>query len=88
MRVTLIDQTQVEICVENELTAKQLNEMLIDIRRFMQKDLHNYLLEPHVIVKELELSVRSLSRFEQYQKMVEKNPWLQELQRTFGLELD
>ncbi len=88
MRVTLIDQTQVEICVENELTAKQLNEMLIDIRRFMQKDLHNYLLEPHVIVKELELSVRSLSRYEQYQKMVEKNPWLQELQRTFGLELD
>ena len=88
MRVTLIDQTQVEICVENELTAKQLNEMLIDIRRFMQKDLHNYLLEPHVVVKELELSVRSLSRYEQYQKMVEKNPWLQELQKTFGLELD
>ena len=88
MRVTLIDDTQVEICVENELHAKQLNEMLSDIRKFMRKDLHNYLLEPHVVVKELELSVRSLSRYEQYLKMVEKNPWLHELQKNLGLELD
>jgi DNA polymerase-3 subunit gamma/tau len=88
MRVTLIDNTQVEICVENELNAKQINEMLADIRRFMRKDLQNYLLEPHVVVKELELSVRSLSRYEQYLKMIEINPWLQQLQKNLGLELD
>ena len=88
MRVTLIDDSQVEICVENELNAKQLNEMLIDIRKFMQQDLQNSKLEPHVVVKELELSVRSLTRFEQYQKMVEKNPHLQALTDSLGLVLD
>ena len=88
MRVTLIDDSQVEICVENELNAKQLNEMLIDIRKFMQEDLQNHKLEPHVVVKELELSVRSLTRFEQYQKMVEKNPNLKTLTESLGLVLD
>ena len=88
MRITLIEDSQVEICVENELNAKQLNEMMIDIRHFMQKDLQNYLLDLHVVVKELELSVKSLSRFEQYQKMVEKNPDLQLLRDSLGLELN
>ena len=87
MRITLIEGTQVEICVENELNAKQLNEMMVDIRRFMQKDLQNFLLEPHVVIKELPLSVKSLSRFEQYKKMVEKNPWLTQLRDNLGLEL-
>lgn len=87
MRVTLIEDAQVEICVENELNAKQLNDMMVDIRKFMQKDLQNYLLEPHVVVKELPLNVRSLSRFEQYKKMAEKNPWLPILRDSLGLEL-
>ena len=88
MRVSLIEDVQVEICVENELHAKQLNDMMVDIRRFMQKDLQNYLLEPHVVVKELPLSVRSLSRYEQYLKMAEKNPWLVKLRDNLGLELN
>lgn len=87
MRVTLIEETQVEICVENELNAKQLNDMMVDIRKFIQKDLQNYLLEPHVVVKELPLNVRSLNRFEQYKKMAEKNPWLVQLRDNLGLEL-
>ena len=61
---------------------------MVDIRRFMQKDLQNYLLEPHVVVKELPLSVRSLSRYEQYLKMAEKNPWLVKLRDNLGLELN
>ena len=88
MRIKLIEGSQVEICVENELNAKQLNEMMIDIRHYMQKDLQNYSLELHVVVKELELSVKSLSRYEQYQKMVEKNPDLQLLRDSLGLELN
>ena len=87
MRVTLIEGTQVEICVENELHAKQLNDMMVDIRGFLQKDQQNFLLEPHVVVKELPLSVRSLSRYEQYLKMAEKNPWLVKLRDNLGLEL-
>ncbi|MCR4765901.1 MAG: DNA polymerase III subunit gamma/tau [Bacteroidaceae bacterium] len=87
MRITLIEDTQMEICVENELNAKQLNDMMIDIRKFMQKDLQNYLLEPHVVVKELPLNARSLSRYEQYLKMAEKNPWLAQLRDNLGLEL-
>ena len=78
---------QVEICVENELNAKQLNEMMVDIRKFMQKDLQNFLIEPHIVIKELPLNVKSLSRFEQYKKMVEKNPWLTHLRDNLGLEL-
>ena len=87
MRITLIDGNQVEICVENELNAKQLNEMMVDIRKFMQKDLQNFLIEPHIVIKELPLNVKSLSRFEQYKKMVEKNPWLTHLRDNLGLEL-
>ena len=88
MRVSLIEDTQIEICVENELHAKQLNDMMVDIRRFMQKDLQNYQVEPHVVVKELPLNVRSLSRYEQYMKMAEKNPWLVKLRDNLGLELN
>ena len=87
MRITLIDGNQVEICVENELNAKQLNEMMVDIRKYMQKDLQNFLIEPHIVIKELPLNVKSLSRFEQYKKMVEKNPWLTHLRDNLGLEL-
>ena len=87
MRITLIEGTQVEICVENELNAKQMNDMMTDIRKFMQKDLQNYTLEPHVVVKELPLSAKSLSRYEQYKKMAEKNPWLAQLRDNLGLEL-
>ena len=54
----------------------------------MQSDLHNSDLSLKVSVKEVELSVQSLSRFEQYRKMVEKNPWLQHLQDRLGLELN
>ncbi|MBQ7553461.1 MAG: DNA polymerase III subunit gamma/tau [Bacteroidaceae bacterium] len=88
MPVVLQANDQVEVTVENDVSAKQLNEMLIDIRSFMQSDLHNSDLSLKVSVKEVELSVQSLSRFEQYRKMVEKNPWLQHLQDRLGLELN
>ena len=88
MPVVLQANDLVEITVENDVSAKQLNEMLIDIRSFMQRDLHNSDLSLKVSVKEVELSVQSLSRFEQYRKMVEKNPWLQHLQDRLGLELN
>lgn len=88
MPVVLQANDQVEVTVENDVSAKQLNEMLINIRSFMQNDLHNSDLSLKVSVKEVELSVQSLSRFEQYRKMVEKNPWLQHLQDRLGLELN
>lgn len=88
MPVVLQANDQVEVTVENDVSAKQLNEMLINIRSFMQNDLHNRDLSLKVSVKEVELSVQSLSRFEQYRKMVEKNPWLQHLQDRLGLELN
>ncbi|MBR1541629.1 MAG: DNA polymerase III subunit gamma/tau [Bacteroidaceae bacterium] len=88
MPVVLQANDQVEVTVENDVSAKQLNEMLINIRSFMQSDLHNSDLSLKVSVKEVELSVQSLSRFEQYRKMVEKNPWLQHLQDRLGLELN
>ena len=88
MPVVLQANDQVEVTVENDVSAKQLNGMLINIRSFMQSDLHNSDLSLKVSVKEVELSVQSLSRFEQYRKMVEKNPWLQHLQDRLGLELN
>ena len=88
MPVVLQANDQVEVTVENDVSAKQLNEILINIRSFMQSDLHNSDLSLKVSVKEVELSVQSLSRFEQYRKMVEKNPWLQHLQDRLGLELN
>lgn len=77
----------IEIDVENAVQSDQLKEGKIDILNFLRVELSNFSLD--IEVNELEHGVirKAYTSQEKYQVMVEKNPALDLLRKTFNLGL-
>lgn len=77
----------IEIDVENRVQSDQLTEGKIDILNFLRVELSNFTLD--IKINKLEHGVirKAYTSQEKYQVMVEKNPKLDVLRKTFNLGL-
>lgn len=77
----------IEVDVENMVQSEQLKEGKIDILNYLRVELHNFSLD--LTTHQLEQAVirKAYTSQEKYQVMVEKNPSLETLRKTFNLGL-
>ena len=85
-RVQLLDRSKFELVVENELVARDFEEIKGDIEVFMRSELKNDYVQMSVRVSEENENVKVFSRTEKYQAMLDKNRNLERLREAFGLE--
>ena len=77
----------VEVMVDNELIKQEIEEIQGSISKTLQLYLHNNNLKLTVRVAEQKEKIKVLSRKEQFDEIVEKNPALKRLQQVLDLEL-
>ena len=77
----------IEVDVENMVQSEQLKEGKIDILNYLRVELKNFALD--ITTHQLEQTVirKAYTSQEKYQVMVEKNPSLETLRKTFNLGL-
>ena len=77
----------IEIDVENMVQSDQLKEGKIDMLNYLRVELQNFSLDIHVNMLEQSVIRKAYTSQEKYQVMVEKNPALDLLRKTFNLGL-
>jgi len=87
MNPTITEFPIVEVIVDNELIKQEIEEIHGSIIKTLQIYLHNNKLNLNVRIAEQKEKVKILSRKEQYDQMVEKNPAVKKLQQVLDLEL-
>lgn len=86
IRPLLLNDTAVEVLVDNELIFKDFKAALPDIQLYLQTWLKNRKIQMTVRVND-STQKQVLSRVEKFQLMAQKNNALLQLKDTFGLEL-
>jgi DNA polymerase-3 subunit gamma/tau len=85
---TLKENYRIELEVENKLQANELINERIDLLNYIRLKLENFSITLEPIVTEVVQERKLYTSRDKYQHLVEKNPKLEDLRRTFGLDLD
>ncbi|MDR0973092.1 MAG: DNA polymerase III subunit gamma/tau [Prevotellaceae bacterium] len=89
MRVQLLDDAMtIEVLVDNELASGVFAGVQANIESFLRRELRNKNISMKVRIAPAEIKRIAVTPTERYAAMIEKNPALQELRETFGLELN
>ena len=83
----LLDNTNFEIGVDNEMVAKYMTQLMPSIEKHLRESLHNRKITMTIRTLEVNEIVRAYSQVERFKLMNEKNPKLQKLKELLGLEL-
>ena len=83
----LLNDTNFEIGVDNEMVAKYMTQLMPSIEKHLRESLHNRKITMTIRTLEVNEIVRAYSQVERYKLMNEKNPKLQKLKELLGLEL-
>jgi DNA polymerase-3 subunit gamma/tau len=87
MNPVITDFPAIELVVNNELIKQEIEDILKSVTKTMQIYLRNDQITFSIRVAEQKEQVKILSRREQYEAMVQKNPAVAHLQQAFDLEL-
>ncbi|MBK7964380.1 MAG: DNA polymerase III subunit gamma/tau [Bacteroidetes bacterium] len=80
---------QIELLIDNPAQQELFQEERVELVNFMRKSLNNYLVNVYVKMNENVSSGEvAYTNKEKYQKMVEKNPGLDDFRKQLGLELE
>ena len=86
---TILDNYQIELLIENPSQEEFFQEERTELVSFLRKSLRNYTLNVHVKFDEnVKSGEVAYTNKEKYQKMVEKNPGLDDFRKQLGLELE
>ena len=83
----LLNDTNFEIGVDNEMVAKYMTQLMPSIEKHLRESLHNRKITMTIRTLEVNEIVRAYSQVERFKLMNEKNPKLQKLKEFLGLEL-
>ena len=85
-QIDLLDETKIEIKVDNTLAANDFQTFLPDIKQYLQKALHNDMLDIAITINESKEQQKAFTKTERFQEMAEKNHTLLDLKNEFALE--
>jgi DNA polymerase III subunit gamma/tau len=84
----IISEEKLELVIHNQAQENLMSEEKTALMDFLRKKLNNYALQLNTRLVEEAGAQEAYTIKEKYQKMVEKNPDLEEFRRQLGLELD
>jgi DNA polymerase-3 subunit gamma/tau len=88
-KAVILEQNIIEIPVDNNIQADDIQTNKTEILSWMKNGLRNYSIEiRHRVVEDHELKNTAYTPAEKFSKMAEKNPELNNLRQQFDLELD
>lgn len=87
MHPHLLNDTTFEVTVDNDLVAKYISQLVPNIQQHLRERLHNRKIAMTVRVSAPTENIRAYSHVERFQMMSQKNPHLQKLKESLGLEL-
>ena len=87
IRPKLLKDANFEIVVDNEQVKLYMEQIARRVEAHMRKQLHNRTVSMTVRIAKPSEMTRITSKPQQYQDMAQRNPALQKLAETFGLEL-
>ena len=88
-KAVIIDNNIIEIPVDNNIQADDIQSNKTEILSWMKNGLRNFSIEiRHRVVEDHELKNTAYTPAEKFSKMAEKNPELNNLRQQFDLELD
>lgn len=83
-----LEGEQIHFKVANRVQDSDLKEIRAELMEFLRKRLQNFQLQLEVeLAKGNEQKLKLLSEKDKYDKMVEKNPLLEELRKRLDLDL-
>jgi DNA polymerase-3 subunit gamma/tau len=83
-----LEGEQIHFKVANRVQDSDLKEIRAELMEFLRKRLQNFQLQLEVeLAKSNEQKMKLLSEKDKYDKMVEKNPLLEELRKRLDLDL-
>ncbi|SEB51074.1 DNA polymerase-3 subunit gamma/tau [Tenacibaculum sp. MAR_2009_124] len=83
----LFENFQVGISVPNDLMLNQLNKGKPKLLRFLREKLNNYGIQIIINLNETVEKKFAYTPHEKFEKLKEKNPFIEKLKSTFGLDL-
>ena len=83
----LLNGTNFEIGVDNEMVAKYMTQLIPSIQKFLRESLHNGKITMTVRTLEVKETVRAYSQVERFKLMSDKNSKLLKFKDLLGLEL-
>ena len=78
---------KIKFSVPNELMKSQLRKGKPKLMRYLREALNNYGIEVDIVVNETIEKKFAYTPHEKYEKLKEKNPLIEKLKQTFGLDL-
>ncbi len=87
MNPSIISFPQVEVIVDNDLIKQEMEDIRKSITKTLQIYLHNNQISLNIRIAEKQETVKVLSRREQFEVLVHKNPAIEKLRQAFDLEL-
>ena len=87
MHVSLANDINAEITVENEIIAKNFQSLKPSIETYLREQLRNPRITLEILVTTSDIENHAYGRAEKFQFMLQKNSALLDLQKRFGLEL-
>ena len=87
MHVSLTNDINAEITVENEIIAKNFQSLKPSIETYLREQLRNPRITLEILVTTSDIENHAYGRAEKFQFMLQKNSALLDLQKRFGLEL-
>ena len=88
MRLNMTDAYNFEVTVDNDIVAKEFNDLKPALLQHMRTTLKNSHITMSIRLSEKQEKVLLYSKKDRYQYMAQKNHVLEELRQNFGLELD
>ena len=88
MTPKLLNDTEFEVLVDNEMVEKYMHQLLPQIQSYLREQLHNRKITMKVRVSAPNEVVRAYSQSERFILMSKRNPKLLKLKELFGLELN
>ena len=84
----ILEGEQITILIENKIQESILQDELVYFLNFLRSELRNFSI--NIVTKKVErqLKNRLYTSIEKYQYMVEKNPLLEDMRKTFNLDVN
>ena len=85
-QIDVIDESKIDIKVDNKLAANDYQAILPDLCPYLKKALHNDYLEINITINESIEQPKAFTKTERFQEMADKNHTLLDLKKEFALE--
>ena len=83
-----LKDTTILLMIDNKVQEEELNQEKSDLLGFLRKELSNYSIQLELVINTVVTEATAYTDQDKFKKMAEKNPLLNDLKKSLGLDFD